>query len=190
MILHLFGGSFDPPHFGHLAVAKYFSTLSDVVIISPLLISQEKSPHVAGDLRLQMCELAFQGLPKVQVTSIDLERGGTTYTIDTVNDIQNAYPDAEIHLVVGEDALATIPHWKESQKLLDQVTLDVVKRPGSGIGLHNDFPYELHDIDAPDISSTQLRKALQFSELDESEFQKLIALPVLQFIQKNRLYQA
>lgn len=189
MILHLFGGSFDPPHFGHLAVAQYFSTISDVVVVSPLLISQDKSPHVAAELRLQMCELAFHGLQKVQVTSLDLERGGITYTIDTVHDIHRAYPDAEIHLVIGADALLTLPSWKDFENLITQVKLDVVKRPGSENEPQGDFSFTLHDIHTPDVSSTSLRRLLESPDLNEEDVSSLIPRQVLQFIRKNRLYQ-
>ena len=189
MILHLFGGSFDPPHLGHLVIAKYFSTQSDLVLISPLLTSQEKSPIVSGDVRLQLCELAFQGLQKVQVTSIDLERGGITYTIDTIRDIQKAYRDAEIHLVIGEDALSTLHLWKDVDTLLGLVKLDVVKRPGSQIKTSVDFTFALHDIGSPDISSTWLRSALRDSDIDEDMLTTKMPTSVLHFIQKNRLYQ-
>ncbi len=189
MILHFFGGSFDPPHLGHLAVVKYFSTRSDLVLVCPLLTSQEKSPNASAELRLQMCEIAFQGIQKVQVTSIDIERGGVTYTIDSIKDIQKAYPGAEIHLVIGEDALSTIHHWKDVHTLMECVKLDVVKRPGSQIEDSVEFPFTLHDIGSPDISSSSLRTALQSSDIDEDILGSKIPIHVLQFIRKNRLYQ-
>lgn len=190
MILHLFGGSFDPPHVGHIAIAKYFSTRSDLVIVSPLNVSHDKSPSAPADIRLHMCEVAFQGLPKIQVSAIDIERAGTTYTIDTVQDIQSAYPGAQIHVVIGADALSTLSEWKNFEDLSSQVTFDVVARNGFTLLNTSDLSITLHEIETPDVSSTEIRNILGDSDFEPHMLDGMVVLPVKEFIVKNRLYQA
>jgi nicotinate-nucleotide adenylyltransferase len=188
MILHLFGGSFDPPHYGHLAVAKYFSAISDLVLISPLYASNDKTPIAPSDLRVQMCELAFGGLGNVQVTSIDIERQSTTYTIDTVSDIQMAYPDAEIHVVVGSDALKSLPTWKDISELASRVIFDVVMRKGFTPPVQSGIHFTLHELATPDVSSSAIRDLIHRSSAENSDLEALTTLEVREFIRKNRLY--
>lgn len=188
MILHLFGGSFDPPHVGHLAVAKYFSTHSDLVLVSPLNISHDKSPVAPADLRLHMCELAFQGLHKIQVCAFDIEREGITYTIDTVHDIQTAYSNADIHVVLGADALSTLREWKNFHELSSRVTFDVVSRNGFTPSVSN-IPFNLHDISTPNVSSTTIRNRLRRPDFEAHMLDEFLTIQVKDFIIKNRLYQ-
>lgn len=188
MILHLFGGSFDPPHYGHLAVAKYFSAISNLVLICPLNASNDKSPIAPSDLRVQMCELAFGGLGNVQVTSIDIERQSTTYTIDTVADIQLAYPVAEIHVVVGSDALKSLPTWKDISELASKVKFDVVLRKGFTPPDQSGIHFTLHELDTPDVSSSAIRDLIHRSSAENSELEAMTTLEVREFIRKNRLY--
>lgn len=190
MILHLFGGSFDPPHVGHIAIAKYFSTRSDLVIVSPLNVSHDKSPSAPADIRLHMCELAFQGLPKIQVSAIDIERAGTTYTIDTVQDILTAYPGAQIHVVIGADALSTLSEWKNFEDLSSQVTFDVVARNGFLPLNTSALSVTLHEIKTPDVSSTAIRDIMGHPDFEPQMLDEMLVLPVQEYIVKNRLYQA
>lgn len=189
MILHLFGGSFDPPHLGHLAIAKYFSTRSDLVVISPLHASHDKVLIAPAEVRLQMCELAFQGLQRVQVSGSDIERGGNTFTIDTVCDLEDAYPGAEIHVVVGSDAALRIQEWKDFALLAQKVTFDVVTRHGFTPVTTPEMTMELHSITIPDVSSTEIREALRNPEFDASMLDTMTSREVKNFILQNRLYQ-
>lgn len=190
MILHLFGGSFDPPHVGHLAVAQYFSTLSDLVLISPLNVSHDKVPFAPAPLRLHMCELAFQGLRNIQVSAADIERAGTTYTIDTVRDIESSYPEAEIHVVIGTDALATLREWKDFDTLSSHVIFDVVARQGFNHAAPSDISFTLHEIVTPDVSSSAIRNLVKRPNFEPHMLDGLVSVQVQDFIVKNRLYQA
>lgn len=190
MILHLFGGSFDPPHVGHIAVAKYFSTRSDLVLVSPLNISHDKSPAAPADLRLHMCELAFQGIDRIQVSAVDIEREGITYTIDTVQDIQTAYANADIHVVIGADALSTLREWKNFDDLSSRVTFDVVLRSGFTPSAVSNLRFNMHDISTPAVSSTTIRDVLRRPDFEPHMLDELLTMQVKDFILKNRLYQA
>lgn len=189
MLLHLLGGSFDPPHMGHVAIAKYFSTLSDLVLISPLNVSHDKSPVAPAELRLHMCELAFQGVHNIQVSAVDIERTGITYTIDTVIDVHTAYPDAEIHVVIGTDALPTLHQWKNFDDLSSRVTFDVVTRNGFTPPATSDVSFQLHEIFTPDVSSTAIRNLMKSPNFEPHMLDGLVTMPVQNFIVKNRLYQ-
>ena len=189
MLLHLFGGTFDPPHRGHLDVVKFFSRQSDLVLVCPVHRSEGKAPVAAAELRLHMCELAFQGLNNVQVTAIDIERGGFTYTIDTVRDIQAAYPGAEIHVVIGADALRNLPTWHQVEILKALVSFDVVSRNQS-VNVPPDFNIHLHEIDTTAISSTLIRDGMKTQAEDSFDLKRYTTEPVSEFILRNGLYQA
>jgi nicotinate-nucleotide adenylyltransferase len=138
--LGILGGTFDPPHLGHLAAARTCRAALglDRVLFVVANDPWQKSPrrHVtpAAD-RLAMTEAAVAGLDGVEVSRIELERGGPSYTIDTVEAIDRAAradgrPAPEQFLIVGGDLLDTLDTWHRADELARRVTLVVVARPG------------------------------------------------------------
>lgn len=134
--LGLFGGSFDPFHEGHLAIARAARdelSLDRVVLMvarmSPL---KEQTGAPAAD-RLAMARLAAEGEAKIVVNDLELSRPGPSFTIDTVSELRAASPNTNIFLIVGSDSLAMFPKWREVRKL---VTLaDLVVAPRGGVGM-------------------------------------------------------
>jgi nicotinate-nucleotide adenylyltransferase len=129
----ILGGTFNPPHIGHVALARHArSELSlERVLLMPTCVAPNK-PTVREDPgpehRLAMCRLAVAGEPGLEVSALEIERGGTSYTVDTVQAIHDAHPNAELTLIVGADTVRTLPGWREPARLLGMVGLAVAQR--------------------------------------------------------------
>ncbi len=129
--LGLFGGSFNPPHNGHLHLAREFrDKLSlDKIVIMPANIPPHKSSGAFAEAaeRIQMCRLAFEE-SFFEVSTMEINRGGTSYTVDTVRELAEIYPDYTLHLLVGTDMLYYFDKWKDYNKILEQAVLCVIMR--------------------------------------------------------------
>lgn len=139
--LGLFGGTFDPPHAGHVdAVRRSLDVLRlDRILVVVANDPWQKSPTrpiTRAKDRLAMTRAAFAGIERVEVSTVEIDRSGPTYTIDTVEHLRKAAlragrPAPEIHAIVGADLAATVDTWQRSEDLRRLVTLAVVARPGS-----------------------------------------------------------
>ncbi len=134
MKIGLFGGSFDPVHCGHLLVAQ--AALEELGLDGIVFIPAAQSPFKAGcmptapSVRLRLLRLALVGRPEFQVEPLELERGGISYTIDTVEHLTRLHPGAELHWLIGADHVATLPLWREAARLATLVEFVVIPRPG------------------------------------------------------------
>lgn len=130
----IFGGSFDPIHFGHLILAESCrETLGlDHVLLIPTATSPLKpsGPIASNVARLEMLSLAIAGTPGLVAEPLELERGGISYTIDSIGALQAREPEAEYWLLVGADSVASLDQWKEPAEILRRVKLGVVARGG------------------------------------------------------------
>jgi nicotinate-nucleotide adenylyltransferase len=166
--LGIFGGSFDPPHTGHLLVAQdVIPALSlDRLLIVPAAQQPLKSgQQTAAMHRLAMVQRCFEGVPGMVVDPIEIDRGGLSFMVDTVETLQRRWPLAELHLLIGEDVLATLPLWREPERLRSMVRLVILRR--SLVASASDSVSDQHD--APgfpvqhlatrqvDVSSTEIR---------------------------------
>ena len=132
----IFGGSFDPPHLGHLVIAALaVRTLKlDVVYLVPAY----QPPHKAGRHastardRLAMTKLSVRGNSNLRVSDIEIKRRGVSYTIDTVRAFHRRFPSAELFLIIGSDSLRQFQSWKEPEGILALATLAVYRRPQGG----------------------------------------------------------
>jgi nicotinate-nucleotide adenylyltransferase len=129
----ILGGTFNPPHLGHVALARHAREQLGLerVLLMPANVAPNK-PTVREDPgpehRLAMCRLAVAGEPGVECSALEVERGGTSYTVDTVQSIHGTRPDAELTLIVGADTARTLPDWREPARLLGMVRLAVAER--------------------------------------------------------------
>lgn len=129
----LFGGSFDPPHVGHLLVAQdAIEALGlDLLLVVPVARQPLKEGHGASAAhRLAMVRAAFDGVPRVAVDPVEIERGGLSYTVDTVRSVRARHPDAELVLLLGADAAPSWPRWHQAEALAALVRVAVLQRPG------------------------------------------------------------
>jgi len=133
MKIGLFGGTFNPPHIGHIKLAEEFREyLSlDKIIIMPVNIPPHKipstdTPHSSGD-RLNMCRLAFDK-EYFLVSDIEISRGGPSFTYDTLLELKKLYPGARIYLLIGSDMLFYFDKWHRYNEILELCTLCAVSR--------------------------------------------------------------
>lgn len=134
MRIGIFGGSFDPVHNAHLALAhSALATLAlDELLWIPAGAPWQKARELApAAQRAEMVRLAIAGEPRFRVEPCEIERSGPSYTIDTVLELQLREPRAQWYLVIGQDQLARLPTWHRWRELLARVTLAVANRAGA-----------------------------------------------------------
>ena len=171
--LGVFGGTFDPIHVGHLIVAEEaLARLSlDRVVFVPARVSPLKLPgtHFTAEDRVQMVELAIRDNPRFQVSRVDVDRTGPSYTLDTLRTLYEQHGEAcELFFVMGLDSLATFHAWHRPKEIISLSRLVVVSRPGSSVdweALERNVPgirraTELIDTLQIGISSTDIRERM------------------------------
>ena len=187
-VLGLFGGTFDPPHLGHVAAARAaIAALGlDELVVTVAADPQGKpqAPTAPAALRLEMAEAAFAGIDRVVVSDLELRRGGPTYTIDTVVAMKQAEPAASVVLVVGADAAAGLARWHRAAELSGLVSVAVVPRRGPAVSPPEGFSFREVAMAPVDLSSTGIRAALAAGE-DPSG---LLPAGVIHIALANRLY--
>jgi nicotinate-nucleotide adenylyltransferase len=135
MRLGIFGGSFDPPHVGHLLVAQ---DARDALHLDRLLVIPAAQQPLKGadqtpaDHRLTMVQAAFDGIDGIEVDPVEIRRGGLSFMVDTVETVRERFAGALIHLLVGEDVVSSLPRWREPERLLAMVRLVVLTRGQGG----------------------------------------------------------
>jgi len=162
----IFGGTFDPIHLGHVEVAD---AVRDALGLDRMLVvvanhpwQKQDRPVTPAEDRYAMVSAALADRPGLEASRIEIDRGGPSYTIDTVRQLGRSEPDAALFVVVGADVVGTLDTWHEHEALRDLVTLAVVDRPGAP---HLDPPPGWRAVRvavAPvDVSSTDLRTVLE-----------------------------
>ena len=179
----IFGGTFDPVHVGHLAIAN--AALESVPLDRVVFVLARRSPlkergPVAGETdRLTMLELAVAGEPRFSVSRVELDRDGPSYTVDTLESLAG---DDELFLVLGGDAIAELPRWKDPDRIAQLATLVVAERPGAP----ERSPLLVFDAPRLDISARELRaRAARGRSL-----RYLVPDPVWRHIEARGLYRA
>jgi nicotinate-nucleotide adenylyltransferase len=136
MRVAVFGGSFDPVHLGHLWMAELSREAMqlDEVVFVPAATSPLKphGPVATNDQRLMMLRLAISGQTSMSIDTREIDRGGTSYTIDTIKELQRERPADQLFLLMGTDAFNSLDRWKEPVELLSLVTPIVLRRGGEG----------------------------------------------------------
>jgi nicotinate-nucleotide adenylyltransferase len=174
MRVGVFGGTFDPIHYGHLILAEQCreqGRLDQVWFVpAPRPPQKEEQAITRFDQRVELLQLALAGNPTFRIDDIEKDRPGPSYTVDTLAELRRRHPDADLHLLVGSDALADLPTWREPRRLLEQAGLLVVARPGATVlsadelhartGLPVEVPLRLQVVHAPliEIASRDLRR--------------------------------
>lgn len=135
MRIGIFGGSFDPVHYGHLLLAELCreSCRLDEVRLVPAAVPPHKQDQgrAADEHRVAMLELAIGAHPQLQVWDVELKRGGVSYTVDTLRALREAQPNDELFFLMGADSLYDLPNWREPKEICELATIVVVDRPGS-----------------------------------------------------------
>lgn len=186
----IMGGTFDPIHHGHLVAASEVATLYglDEVIFVPTGEPWQKSERRVSpaEHRYLMAVIATASNPRFWVSRVDIDRPGPTYTIDTIRDIAQQRPGAELFFITGADALSQILSWKQAQEALRLARFVGVTRPGYDLSAEH-LPRDsvrLLDVPAMAISSSDCRARV----VEGRPVWYLVPDGVVQYINKHRLY--
>ena len=196
----IFGGSFDPPHLGHLWIAEAVleSLELDEILWIPAAISPLKpdGPVASNEQRRQMIDLAVSGCEKFRVDDRELTRGDVSYTVDTLDELRAEYPRADLFLIMGSDSLASIRKWHQPRRLLELVNLAVLQR-----GAEDSIDYNVLSGLATEQQIDRIRKSrvpMPLIELSSSDLRDRVSkglsirfrIPaaVETFIRANNLY--
>jgi len=197
MKVGLFGGTFDPIHKGHIAIAE--AVLQKVNLAKVIFIPagkpwlKEGRKITSATHRLKMVGLAISGKSNFELSSIEIERPGATYTVDTLMDFINNIHGIELYVIMGSDSLVDFPRWKEPQRLLKLCYLVIVPRPGFSLPdlltMERELPglrERLIIMSSPevDISSSDIRRR----RAEGLPFEHLVPESVAEYIKRNRLY--
>lgn len=176
----VFGGTFDPPHVGHVLAMAYVRAVAEVdrIVMTPTFEHPfGKRPAASFEHRVHMCELVATVLRDVSVSRIEEELGGTSRTLRTLEAMAERHPGARLRLVVGADVLARTDDWYRWDRIVEIAPPIVVGRAG------NPRP-EGVSVDVPDVSSTELRRRLAQDRATAG----LLPRAVERYIVENDLY--
>jgi nicotinate-nucleotide adenylyltransferase len=186
----LFGGTFDPPHVGHLVTAvnvRHALALDEVILMVANVPWQKEGARRITDAehRYAMVEAAVADVRGLVPGRIEIEAGGPSYTADTLAVLREQHPDAELFTIVGDDAAAGLPTWERWQEVTERSSLVVVDRPGVRVELAAHIEWIRVEVPRLEVSSTDLRKRLS----DGRPLDYLVTEPVLDLIARRGLYR-
>ncbi|MGD9704451.1 MAG: nicotinate-nucleotide adenylyltransferase [Acidimicrobiia bacterium] len=185
----LFGGTFDPPHVGHLvtAVNVRHALALDVMllVVAHHPWQKQNSRRITSSAdRFAMVAAAVEGVDGIEASDLEIARGGDSYTADTLAELGERFPGADFFTVVGDDAAAGLPTWERFEEVLDRSRIVVVDRPGIPVELPGGIDWIRVEVPRLEVSSTDLRARFQ----DGRPLQFLVTEPVLDLIEARRLY--
>lgn len=169
----LLGGSFNPPHLGHVGIARYVvdHQLADEVWVLPTASHPYAKPLAPFVDRMAMCTIAFQGIPQVTVSDVESKLPPPSFTVQTLRHLKKAFVAAEFFLIVGSDIIADVPNWKDSAEIQRLATvIEVPRGPDSII---------------PNVSATEIRDRIAHRKI----ITDLVPMLVAQYIQAHQLYR-
>jgi nicotinate-nucleotide adenylyltransferase len=194
----IFGGTFDPPHLGHLILASEACTQLNLSRL--LWVLTPNPPHKLSQVitsvehRLEMLQRAISDNPAFELSRLELERSGPHYTLDTVRIVQEQFPLADIVLIIGGDSLRDLPTWRLAADLVSACReIGVMRRPGDSAdlaALESLLPglrAKIRFVDAPllEIASSEIRRRVA----EGISVRYYLPPAVYEYIQKERLYQ-
>ena len=195
----ILGGTFNPPHLAHLVCAS--EAASQLQLDRVLLTPVASPPHKdAGDVdpgpeeRLALCRLAVQGDGRLDVSDIEVRRGGPSYTVDTLRELHARTPEDDLTFILGGDIALGLPSWHEPEAVLALASLAVAERSGAGrrdvaARLEESFPGieppRFFDMPRLDISSSQIRRRIA----EGRPIRYLVPDPVAEHIARRKLYR-
>jgi nicotinate-nucleotide adenylyltransferase len=187
--LGILGGSFNPPHRGHIELARHARAelALDRVLLVPARISPGKpvEDDPGPRHRLEMCRLAAAGVEGVEVCALELEREGPSYTVDTLRDLHASHPAIDLTFILGADIARTLPRWREPSELFALARFVVAQRPGTQ-PVPYDLPLGILKMPVIDISSSLVRERVGRG----LPIEELVGSAVASYIAEHRLYRA
>lgn len=196
MRLGILGGTFNPPHLGHLVAAQeaYLQLRLDRVMLIPARTPPHKpvADEPGAEHRIELCRLAVDGDERFAVSDLEMTRTGTSFTVDTLDQLHSQAPDSELFLIVGGDVAAGLPRWREPERVLSLATLAVAKRRGTARAsidaalhrLRGGERSQFFEMPRIGISSTMVRTRVRARQ----PIKYLVPDAVARYIDEHRLY--
>ena len=196
MRLGILGGTFNPPHLGHLVCAQeaYRELRLDRVMLIPARIPPHKPvEHEPGPRhRIEMCRQAVTGDDRLEVSDLELSRDGPSYTVDTLKELYDHSSDNELFLIVGGDIAVGLPEWRQPERVLELATLAIAKRRGTSRAsvvasldqLHGGKRAEFFQMPRIGVSSTMIRRRVRAGQ----PIRYLVPDRVARYIERHDLY--
>ena len=189
MKLGILGGSFNPLHLGHLILAQ--EAKEQLGLEKVFFVPCATPPHKSGeDLlsashRLEMVRRSVEGNPAFEVSDTEIQRGGISYSVETLRHFHIQFPSAEFYFLIGSDALSGLYAWKEAEELFRLCRFVIAERPQFPINI---FPSQLLRLEMPtiDISSHDIRQRLK----EEKSVRYLVPESVHDYLLKHLLYRS
>ncbi len=190
MKIGLFFGSFNPVHIGHMIIANYMATQTDLeqvwMIVSPQNPLKPKASLARDYDRLHLVRLAIEDNIKLRASNIEFDLPKPSYTIDTLTYLKEKYPEKEFVLIMGGDNLGTFHKWKNYEQILAHYQIYLYKRPKYELGELADHQ-SIHMFDAPlmEISASYIRKCIKAG----LSVQYLVPKAVFEYLQSSSMYR-
>jgi len=190
MRIGMLGGSFDPPHIGHLIIAEEARWQCEVETVLFMVTSHpphKSEPEAAPEDRFRMVELAIEGMPAFRPSRMEIDRGGSSYTAQTLKELHRLYPEASLYLIIGADSVLDLSAWKNPDAVVEMAHLVVAPRPGFDLSrMEPRLRDRTHVLDTPSvaISSTLVRRRLHKGE----SIRFLVPDAVERYIHEHGLY--
>jgi len=190
--LGVLGGTFDPPHVGHLIAAR--DVLDALGLDRLLLVPVGEPPHKPGgavapaEVRARMLEAAVAGDPRLGVSRVEVDRGGPSYTVETLRELRDAHPQDELHLVIGVDQLEVFDTWRAPEEVARLAKLVVMSREGRDprqVAPGVRVPHQLVPVTRVDLSSSELRDRIARGR----SIRHRVPDAVLRIIEEEHLYE-
>jgi nicotinate-nucleotide adenylyltransferase len=191
MRVGLFGGTFDPPHLGHLVTAVNLRHVLKLDIVVMMVANDPWQKHGTREVasavdRLAMVQAAIKDVDGLVAGDDEISRGGPSFTADTLAILRDRYSDAELFTIVGDDAAAKFGSWQRANEIAKLSTLVVVDRPGSPLMPPSEFIWNRVEVPRLEVSSTDLRERF----IDGRPLDYLVSTEVLEVIAERGLYGA
>jgi nicotinate-nucleotide adenylyltransferase len=183
----IYGGAFDPPHLAHVALAKAAieQFKFDQLLVIPTGDAVHKRRHLSpGHHRLAMAQLAFADIAQAVVDPREINRGGASYTIDTIMELNAEQPDARLTLIIGQDQLTAFHTWLHYAEILKRVKLAVAMRNGT-VMVSPHISFESIEFVPQAISSSDLRQMIR---MKDPQFAAKMIPSVAAYIREHELY--
>lgn len=188
MKIGIYGGSFNPPHYGHENISKLIIkklNLDKLIVIPIGTPCHGKTNLLDGNERYKLCELAFKEINKVKISRIEIDSDETSYTYDTLKKIIEKYGrEHEYFEIIGEDSAAYFDEWKNYEKILELAKVVILKRRGYTSAIKSRNIIEIEN-DYYDISSSKIRESI----MKEEDCEDFLKKEVLDYIKIKKLYK-
>jgi nicotinate-nucleotide adenylyltransferase len=188
------GGTFDPVHNGHIEAAHQLRDLADldeVWLMPNHLPPHRRAPLAKPEDRMRMVEIAVRGHPGLVPSRLEIERGGTSYTIETLRELQSRFPGQRFEFLLGADAAEHVRSWHEARAILDEASFVIFNRPGTELSREDlaelGFPQprtrSVH-VQTPEVAAHEIRDRIKGGKAIDD----LVAPAVMDYIRAHHLY--